>query len=119
MKFSQVAWRSVASTALRAYRQADTSAWASQMAYNFVFALFPFALFVAALGDVVDQVLGRPTLFPPLSATLTSVLGPAVGAALQEVLRQQRGGGLALRALLALGFAANGVGTVMRPCNQA
>ncbi len=26
------------------------SAWASQMAYNFVFALFPFALFVAAPG---------------------------------------------------------------------
>ena len=119
MKFSQVAWRSIARTALRTYYRADVSAWASQMAYNLVFALFPFALFVAALGDVVDQFLGRPTLFPPLSSTLTSVLGQAVAAELQEVARQQRGGGLALGALLALGFAANGVTTVMRACNQA
>ncbi|MDP9374683.1 MAG: hypothetical protein M3Q65_20000, partial [Chloroflexota bacterium] len=84
MRFSQVAWRSVASTALRTYRRADVSTWASQMAYNFVFALFPLALFVAALGDVVDRFLGRPMLFPPLSATLTSVLGPPISQALQE-----------------------------------
>ena len=35
------------------------------------------------------------------------------------MVRQQRGGGLALGALLALGFAAKGVATVMRACNRA
>lgn len=119
MKFSQVAWRSVARTALRTCRRADVSAWASQMAYNFVFALFPFALFLAALGDVVDQLLGWPRFFPPLGSALTSVLGPPISQALQEVLQQQRRGALPLGALLALGFAANGVATVMRACNQA
>ena len=110
VRFSQVAWRSIGKTALRNYWRDDVVALASEMAYNFVFALFPFALFLAALADVVGLRLGVPDLSTPAGDTLASVLGPAISEALQGVLRdQQHPGALSLGALLAFGFASNGV----------
>ena len=120
VRFSQVAWRSIGKTALRNYWRDDVVALASEMAYNFVFALFPFALFLAALADVVGLRLGVPDLSTPAGDTLASVLGPAISEALQGVLRdQQHPGALSLGALLAFGFASNGVTTVMKACNRA
>ncbi len=120
MKLSQVEWRAVTRTALRHYRQADVAAMAAEMAYNFVFALFPFALFLAALADVVGPRLGQPALLAPVMTTLTGLVGPTIARALQEVLDSQRPSGiLSFSALLALGFASNGVATLIKVCNRA
>lgn len=126
MKLSQIEWRSVGRAVLKEYINDDVSGLASEMAYNFIFALFPFVIFLSALTGVVGQLLGRRQLFDSIMTTLYQTLPPAsvaaLAAPLSDVLGQQPAG-LSLGAiggvLLALGFASNGVATIMKAFNRA
>ncbi len=96
MKLSQVAWREVGTAALAECRKDDVPGMAAEMAYHFLFALFPFALFLAALADTAGRLTGEDQLFAAMLAEAYAALPAATTQAVQEpldaVLREQRGG---------------------------
>jgi membrane protein len=122
MRFAQVDWRAVVTAAARECRKDDVPGLAAEMAFNFSFALFPFALFLSALAGAVGRLAGGDRLFAALADTLYHALPPASAAAVREVLddvlTREHGGLLSLGALLALWFASNGVATVMKAFNR-
>lgn len=96
---------------------------AAGLAYRFLFALFPFALFLAALaafvagwtglGDPTSQILGA------LGDNLPPDIARQVAPQLEAVLGQARPGLLSVGALLALWAATGGIGALMKAMNQA
>jgi len=96
---------------------------AAGLAYRFLFALFPFAIFVAALAAYVAGWLG---LGDPTNDIMRSVgdnLPPDIAAQitpqLQAVLGQTRPGLLTIGALGALWAAAGGIGALQTSLNAA
>ncbi|MDP8905114.1 MAG: YihY/virulence factor BrkB family protein [Chloroflexota bacterium] len=112
--------------ARQVYRQSmrdDVLGLAAELAYRFFLALFPFTIFMTALGgflaqqlqvqnpaDQVVQLLGD--LLPPEAAAL-------VQAELERVIANQNAGLLSLGALLALFFATGGTKAIMKALNRA
>lgn len=101
----------------------DVLGLAAELAYRFFLALFPFTIFMTALGgflaqqlqvqnpaDQVVQLLGD--LLPPEAAAL-------VQAELERVIANQNAGLLSLGALLALFFATGGTKAIMKALNRA
>ncbi|HEX2034321.1 MAG TPA: YihY/virulence factor BrkB family protein [Chloroflexota bacterium] len=111
----------------REYQADDIPGLAAEMAYHFIFALFPFVLFLAALTGFVGQALGEDRLFDEIMSNLYATLPPESATALRqpldEVLRRQEETTLSFGAifglLLTLSAASNGVGTVMKAFNRA
>ena len=96
---------------------------AAGLAYRFLFAIFPFAIFLAALAAYVAGWLG---LSDPSSQILGSVrdnLPPDIAAQLapqlEAVLGQARPGLLTIGALGALWAATGGVGALQKSLNAA
>ncbi len=125
MKLWQVEWRTVGKAALREYRNDDVAGLAAEMAFNCLFALFPFALFLSALTGLVGRLVGAHELFATSMGTVYRALPPASARALEEPLREvlaaRHGSALSAGAgaLLALAFASNGVATTMKALNRA
>ncbi len=123
MKVSQVDWQGVGKAVLREYRKDDVPGLAAEMAFNFSFAFFPFALFLSALTGVVGRLIGVEQLFTAIMDLLARALPPAVVVAVRDplnaALTQEQGGLLSIGALLALWFASNGVATIMKAFNRA
>src|SRR5438093_3842819 len=123
MNLTQVEWKTVGKAVLKEYNKDDVPGLAAELAYHFVFALFPFAIFLAALAGFIGHLIGSDKLFDQIMSTLYSALPPASAEALSkpltEVLKAQRGGALSIGAILALWSASNGVGTVMKAFNRA
>lgn len=101
----------------------DLTGMAAEMAYSFLFALFPLLLLSAALIGMVGAVLGRTDLLLEAMSRVTPFL-PRPVADLFEAgildLVSERAGALALFGLvLALWGAASGVGALMKGLDRA
>jgi membrane protein len=96
---------------------------AAGLAYRFLFAIFPFAIFLAALAGFVAQLagLGDPSgqIVGSLSDNLPPDVANQVRPQLDAVLGNTRPGLLSLGAVLALWAAMGGIGAVMKAMNRA
>lgn len=123
MKLSQVEWKTVGKATLKEFSRDDVPMIAAAMAYHFLFALFPFAIFLAALTGFIGRFVGERDLFQTITNYLQQALPQttwqAIEGPLTQVVTQQSGRALSLGVLLALFSASNGVATVMRGCNRA
>jgi membrane protein len=101
----------------------DVPGLAAELAFRFFLALFPFAIFLAALGAFVASLLAIPDpsqravqllgdLLPAEAATL-------VQRQLQLVIDRQNPGLLSIGALAALFFATGGTNAIIKAMNRA
>lgn len=96
---------------------------AAGLAYRFLFALFPFAIFLAALAGFGAQWAGLQDPTGQLIGGLSDNLPPDIAAQLRPqldaVLGDARPGLLSIGAVLALWAAMGGIGAVMKAMNRA
>src|SRR5215218_1782756 len=96
---------------------------AAGLAYRFLFAIFPFGIFVAALAAFVSQWvgLGDPTdeILAAVSDNLPADVAGQLAPQLQQVLGQTRPGLLSIGAILALWAATSGISSLMGAMNKA
>ncbi len=127
MKFSQIEWTPVGKAVVKEYSKDDVPGLAAEMAYHFIFAIFPFVIFVTTIAGIVGRFLSQDRLIDRIMAALYSQLPPATAEALrqplEEVLGQRAGQALSIGAavgiVLALYSASNGVATIMKAFNRA
>jgi len=104
-------------------REHDLPGLSAEMAYRFLFALFPFALFLAALAASVAGLLGLgdPTgrIIDGLGDNLPPELAGTVRVELEQVIGQQRLGLATAGAAIALWAATTGTMTVIKAMNRA
>ncbi|HYO44371.1 MAG TPA: YihY/virulence factor BrkB family protein [Candidatus Limnocylindrales bacterium] len=96
---------------------------AAGLAYRFLFAFFPFAIFLAALAAFVAPALGMgdPTneILGGVSDNLPPDVAEQIRPQLEAVLGTTRPGLLSIGAALALWAATGGVGAVIKGMNKA
>jgi membrane protein len=96
---------------------------AAGLAYRFLFAIFPFAIFLAALAGTAAQLAGLQDPSGQIVGAISDNLPPDVAAQvtsqLDAVLGNTRPGLLSLGAVLALWAAMGGIGAVMKAMNKA
>ncbi|HEX6868208.1 MAG TPA: YihY/virulence factor BrkB family protein [Candidatus Limnocylindrales bacterium] len=113
---------SLATTLWQRAREHDLTGLSAEMAYRFLFALFPFALFMASVAASVAGVLGfgDPTgrIIDGLGDNLPPDLAGTVRQELETVLGQQRPGVATIGALVALWAATTGTMTVIKAMNR-
>jgi membrane protein len=104
-------------------REDDVSGLGAEMAYRFLFAVFPFGLFVAALSSTVAAWLRLESPADQIIAGLGDNLPPAVADAIQpelERLFSSASNGLLLTgALLALWAATGGTNALVKGIHRA
>lgn len=97
----------------------DVSAYAAQLAYYFLFSLFPFLLFLAAL----IGYLPIPDLMTRIFSALESFLPREAMSLVQdnvvEVVTSRKGGLLSVGAILALWGATGAMSAIMTSLNRA
>ena len=93
---------------------------AAGLAYRFLFALFPFAIFLAALAGFVAPLLGfgDPTseIMGSLSDNLPPDVAQQIRPQLEAVLGDTRPGLLTIGAITALWAAQGGIASVQKSC---
>jgi membrane protein len=103
-------------------REHDLTGLSAEMAYRFLFALFPFSLFLAALASTTAVLLGLgdPTarIIAGLGDNLPPELAGTVRAELEQVIGQQRPGLATVGALVARWAATTGTMTVIKAMNR-
>ncbi len=101
----------------------DVSGLSAEMAYRFLFALFPFLIFLAALVGYIGAIVGSEDLFQRVMDLLAVIFPTQVQQVLQDwvegVLSTQSPGLLTVGAAAALWAAAGGVGTLVKGLNRA
>ena len=101
----------------------DVSGMAAELAYRFTLAIFPFGLFLAALGAFVAGWLGldNPTdeIIAGLGDNLPPELAGAIRPELEQVIGTRRLGLVSLGGVLALWAATSGTMTVIKAMNRA
>jgi membrane protein len=101
----------------------DVLGVASQMAFHFLFALFPFALFVAALGGFVAAAFNMANPAALILGAVHDNLPPAIETAirpdLQRVMASPRADLLGFGAIVALVAATNGTNSLVKGINRA
>ena len=101
----------------------DAPGLAAEMAYRFVFALFPFLIFLAAFFGFVGAHIGQAQLFSMVVGIVTLLMPPevqqVVDAWVKGVLGTRSPGLLTFGAAGALWGAAGGVGTLVKGLNRA
>jgi membrane protein len=107
----------------RRARAHDLSGLSAELAYRFLFALFPFGLFLAAMASFIANAVGltdpSATIIDGLGDNLPAELAATVRPELEQVLGQQRFGLVSLGALIALWAATTGTMTVIKGMNRA
>ncbi|HEX5505834.1 MAG TPA: YihY/virulence factor BrkB family protein [Thermomicrobiales bacterium] len=123
MKLSQVDWVAIGKDAGKDFGKDQVSLLANAMAYNFVFALFPFVAFIFTLAVVIGQAVSQGKLFDSMMNYFYSVLpsqtADMLRGPLSSVVNQSHGFALVVGALLALYSASGGVQTIMTAFNRA
>ncbi len=113
----------VARSLVRQFQANDVPGLAAELAYRFLFAVFPFGLFVAALVAFVVPMLGfdDPTgqILAGLGDNLPEDVAAAIRPELENVIGTARPGLLSLGAIAALWAAAGGTGALMKGMNRA
>jgi membrane protein len=101
----------------------DVSGLAAEMAYRFLFAMFPFFIFLAALLGFIGAWVGQANLFDSVMAFIGNVLPAQIQEILADSVRAvvttQSTQLLTLGVLGALWGAAGGVGTLSKGLNRA
>lgn len=101
----------------------DVAGLAAEMAYRFLFALFPFLMFLAALVGFVGGRTGQQNLFDTIMGLVAVLAPPEVQVILTDwvagVVTTQSPGLLTLGVAGALWGAAGGVGTLIKGLNRA
>ena len=101
----------------------DTTGLAAELAFRFMFATFPFVLFLAALGGFVARWLGvtDPTsgIISTLGNNIPSDLVGPVRTQLEAVLAHTQPALLSVGALVTVYAAAGGVNALMKAMNRA
>ena len=101
----------------------DLTGMAAEMAYSFLFALFPLLLLSAAIIGMIGSVLGRQDLLFEAVARVTPFLPAPVAELLEGAILDlitERAGTIALFGLLlALWGAAGGVGALIKGLHRA
>jgi membrane protein len=101
----------------------DISGLSAEMAYRFLFALFPFLIFLAALVGFISAEIGSDSLYENVMRLMGALFPPEIEALLSDVLSSvvhtQSTSLLTLGAAGALYGAAGGVGTLMKGLNRA
>jgi membrane protein len=96
---------------------------AAGLAYRFLFAIFPFAIFLAALAAFLAQWfgVGDPTndILSALKDNLPPGVADQIAPQLEAVLGQSRPGLLSVGAILALWAATGGISSLMNAMNKA
>lgn len=101
----------------------DLSGLSAELAYRFLFAIFPFGLFLAALASFIAVALGLGDPTAKIVAGLGDNLPPALAGPvqqeLQHVIGQQRLSLVSIGAVLALWAATTGTMTLIKAMNRA
>jgi membrane protein len=101
----------------------DIPGLAAEMAYRFLFALFPFLIFVAALVGFIGARIGSDNLFATVMGLVSTLFPGEIQELLSNwisgVLQKQSTSLLTLGAAGALYGAAGGVGTLIKGLNRA
>jgi membrane protein len=104
-------------------RAHDLSGLSAELAYRFLFAIFPFGLFLAATASFAAGALGlaNPTssIIDGLGDNLPPELAGVIRPELEQVLGQPRFGLVSFGALVALWAATTGTMTVIKAMNRA
>jgi membrane protein len=104
-------------------REHDVSGLSAEMAYRFLFAVFPFSLFVAALGAVVagwlrvDDPAGR--IVAALGDNLPAELATAIRPELERLLTTARTDLVLIGAIAALWAATGGTNALTKGIHRA
>jgi membrane protein len=105
------------------FREDDASGMGAELAYRWLFAVFPFGLFLAALGAFVAAWLGiqnpAQQIIDGLGDNLPAGLASSVQPELERVIGEQRPGLASIGALAALWAATSGTMTVIKSMNRA
>lgn len=108
---------------VRRFGDDDLTGMAAEMAYSFLFALFPLLLLSVAIIGMVGSVLGRTDLLLEMMARIAPFLPRPVAelfeAGILELVSEQAGAIALLGLLLALWGAASGVGALMKGLDRA
>jgi membrane protein len=105
------------------FRRHDITGIAAELAYRFLFALFPFALFIAALGALVAGWLGIQNPAQELVGALGDNLPPDLAASIQPELQQVVEGSSArlvsIAGAAAVWAATGGTNALIKAMNRA
>ena len=101
----------------------DVAGMSAELAYRFLFAIFPFGIFVAALTAFVAQSVGiqDPTgqIMGGISDNLPPDVANAVKPQLEQVIGTMRPGLLTFGAILAVWAATGGTNALIKAMNRA
>ncbi len=122
-------WRAAWTSALAIYQvvaRTQVRPLATQIAYSFMFAIFPTLILVMAIGAMVNRVLGFPLarqlqqlIDEQAPAELRPLLDHLVETAIAEVSVKRASFGAAAALVLAVWGGAGGVGALIHACNRA
>lgn len=108
---------------IRAIRRDDIPGASAELAFRFLFALFPFFIFLAALSGFVMSWLGVADPSGRVVTAIGDMLPRETTSLLEEQLRDvletTRGGLLSASALIALWAASTGTRTLMKMIDRA
>ncbi len=108
---------------LKQFRDDDVPGIGAELAYRFLFAVFPFGIFLAALGALVAGAIGIENPAGKIVSGLGDNLPSGVAGPLQNelgrVIEQSGAGVLSFGALLALYAAAGGTNALIKALNRA
>jgi len=101
----------------------DVTGIAAELAYRFLFALFPFVLFIAALGAFIAQWLGIQNPAEQLVGAMGDNLPPDLASSIQpeleQVIGRSSGSLVSIGALAALWAATGGTNALIKAMNRA
>jgi membrane protein len=101
----------------------DVGGLAAELAYRFLFAIFPFGIFVAALSSFVAHAIGfsdpTSTILGSLGDNLPADIANMIRPQLEQVIGQTQPGLLTIGAVLALWAATGGTNAVIKGMNRA
>ena len=113
----------IAHRLIGAIKEDDVSGLAAEIAYRFLFAIFPFGLFVAALGTFVATSLHVANPAEEIVGGLGDNLPPAIADALrpelERLLTSARADLLAIGAIAALWAATGGTNALVKGIHRA
>jgi membrane protein len=113
----------IAQTLRQRFKDNDIAGLSAEMAYRFLFALFPFGLFVAALGAFVASMLQIDNPAQQMISAMGDNLPAGVASALQPELERlvssPRADLLSLGALAALWAATSGMNALVKGIHRA